>query len=257
MDPLQETEAVQQFMKLLEDNGRQGQAADLSALVWYMDGMNRQYEAILAELQALKEQLAQEKRPSVKNAARNAAEKLEHKAHQIKDMLDNLWEKITQCAANAVRDFKELGVSALDKAVSALGVKKALEAIQEGVSGLAADARNHIEKVEDMGLNLRSAGAHLKNAGRAMLGKEAQAVSGGQISVRCAGPHAYHPAAADRHEQRHPRRHRQHGASGAGSVGGAHGADGAGNGQETLYPAGSGGEAGGDQRRRFRARPRP
>ena len=66
MDPLQETEAIQQFMKLLEENGRQGQAADLSALMWYMDGMNRQYEAVLTELQALKEQLSQEKRPSVK-----------------------------------------------------------------------------------------------------------------------------------------------------------------------------------------------
>ena len=49
MDPLQGSEAIQQYMKLLEENGRQGQAADLSALLWYMDGMSRQFEAVSQE----------------------------------------------------------------------------------------------------------------------------------------------------------------------------------------------------------------
>ena len=48
-------------MKLLEENNRQGQASDLSQLMWYMDGMNRQFEAVLAELQEVREQLAREK----------------------------------------------------------------------------------------------------------------------------------------------------------------------------------------------------
>lgn len=180
MDPLQGNEAIQQFMKLLVENGRRGQAMDLSALMWYMDGMNRQYEAVLTELQALKEQLSQEKKPSVKYVMQRTAAKLEHKTHQIKDVLDSLWEKVAQCAADAVRDVKEMGVSALDKAISALGVKKALETLQEGISGLAADTRKSIVKVEHMGHDLRSAGTHLKNAGRAMLGKEPQVVNGGQ-----------------------------------------------------------------------------
>ena len=81
MDPLQGNEEVQQFMKLLEENGRQGQAADLSALMWYMDGMNRQFEAVLVELQEVREQLAQEKRPSVREHMENAASAMEEKAH--------------------------------------------------------------------------------------------------------------------------------------------------------------------------------
>lgn len=35
MDPLQGSEAIQQFKKLLEGNNREGQAADLSALMWH------------------------------------------------------------------------------------------------------------------------------------------------------------------------------------------------------------------------------
>lgn len=180
MDPLQGNEAIQQFIKLLEENGRQGQAADLSALMWYMDGMSRQYDAVLQELQSVRQQLAQVQEPSVKYVMQGAAAKLEHKAHQIKDALDSLWEKIAGCAAAAVENFKEAGVSALDKAVSAIGVKNVLESLQEKISGMIADTKQNIEKVESIGHELRSVGGHLKNAGRAVTGKETQVVDGGQ-----------------------------------------------------------------------------
>ena len=53
MDPLQNRETIQQFLKLLEENGRQGQAADLSQVMWYMDGMMRQFDAVNRELQEI------------------------------------------------------------------------------------------------------------------------------------------------------------------------------------------------------------
>ena len=180
MDPLQSQDAIQQFMKLLGENGRREQAMDLSALIWYMDGMNRQYEAVLQELQQVRQQLDQVQEPSVKYVMQGAAAKLEHKAHQIKDTLDNLWEKIAGCAAAAVENFKEAGVSVLDKAVSAIGAKNALESLQEKISGMIADTKQNIEKVENIGHELRSVGGHLKNAGRAMTGKDTQTVDGGQ-----------------------------------------------------------------------------
>lgn len=180
MDPLQGNEAIQQFIKLLEENGRQEQAADLSALMWYMDGMSRQYDAVLQELQNVRQQLAQVKEPSSKYVVQGAAAKLEHRAHQIKETLDNLWEKIAGCAATAAKNFKETGVSALDKAVSAMGVKNALESLQNHLSEMITDTKRNIEKVESIGHELRSVGGHLKNAGRAMSGKETQTVDGGQ-----------------------------------------------------------------------------
>jgi len=180
MDPLQGNEAIQQFMKLLEENGREGQAADLSALMWYMDGMARQYEAVLGELQEVRQQLAQVREPSVKNVAQDAVAKLEQKAHQIRETLDGLWKKVAGCAAAAVENFKTAGVSALDKAVSTMGVKKVLESLQEKISGMIDHTRESIAKVEGIGHELRSVGGHLKNAGRAVVGKDTQVVNGGQ-----------------------------------------------------------------------------
>ena len=180
MDPIQGSEAIQQFKKLLEENNREGQAADLSALMWYMDGMTRQYEAVLRELQNVRQQLDQEREPPVQYVAQRAAATLEHKAHQIKGTLNSLWERIAGCAAAAVKNFKEIGVSALDKAIAAMGVKNVLESLHDHLNNSIADTKRSIEKVENMGYALRSVGGHLKNAGRAMAGKETLAVDGGQ-----------------------------------------------------------------------------
>lgn len=180
MDPLQNTETIQQFLKLLEENGRQGQAADLSQLMWYMDGMSRQFDAVFQELQEVKAQLAQEQQPAVQKIMQGVVTNLENKVEWARNMLAGLRERITGCARNAVESFKEAGVTALDKAVSAAGVKNRLETLQEHISGMIADTKQNIAKVENIGHELRSVGGHLKNAGRTMTGKEAQAVTSGQ-----------------------------------------------------------------------------
>lgn len=177
MDP---NEAVQQFMKLLEENGRQGQAADLSQLLWYMDGMNRQFDAVFQELQEVKAQLAQEKQPAVQRIMKGVVTKLENRVDWARKMLTILRERIVDCSRNAVENFKEAGVSVLDNAVAGMGVKPRLESLQEHISGMIADTKQNIERVENIGQELRSVGGHLKNAGRAITGKEAQTVDGGQ-----------------------------------------------------------------------------
>ena len=116
----------------------------------------------------------------MKKVLEGVAVNLENKLDWARNMLAGLRERIAECARNAVDNFKEAGVSALDKAASALGVKNVLEALQEHLSGMIADTKQNMEKVENIGHELRSVGGHLKNAGRAMTGKEAQAVDGGQ-----------------------------------------------------------------------------
>ena len=49
---------MEQFLKLLSENGRAGQSEDLSRLLFYMDGMNRQLDAVRQELQTVRVQLA-------------------------------------------------------------------------------------------------------------------------------------------------------------------------------------------------------
>lgn len=173
-------EIMEQFLKLLSENGRAGQSDDLSRLLFYMDGMNRQLNAVHQELQAVKMQLAQTQDAPQKTVLQGMADGLQSKVRQAQEKLDGLREKIMQCAANAVESFKRVGVTALDKAVSAMGIHKTLEAVQQNISGSLDDAKKSIEKIETLGHELRSVGGHLKNAGRAVIGRETQAVDGGQ-----------------------------------------------------------------------------
>ena len=42
----QNQKIMEQFLKLLSENGRAGQSEDLSRLLFYMDAMNRQLNAV-------------------------------------------------------------------------------------------------------------------------------------------------------------------------------------------------------------------
>ena len=154
---MEKSPAFQEFLKLLNENGRADQGQDLSLMAWYLDGMERQFDAVLQELQNVKAELAQvtEQQARSKSPLTKLLEALEAKVGQARERLVSFREKVMECAQDAVDRFKDAGVSALD----------------------SADA---IGKAEDVGHELRSVGGHLKNAGRAMTGKDTQTVDGGQ-----------------------------------------------------------------------------
>ena len=173
-------DTFQQFVKLLEENGRSEQARELALLLAYMDNMSRQFDNVLSELQEVKAQLAQAKESPVKKMLGRMTDALENKVLQARRLLRNLREKIMSCAAHAVENFKTAGASALDKAVSAMHVKPMLESLQQKISGMIAGTEENMAKVEETGHKLRSAGGFLKNAGRALTGRETYWVDGGQ-----------------------------------------------------------------------------
>ena len=173
-------DTFQQFMKLLEENGRAGQAREMACLLAYMDNMSRQFDSVLGELREVKAQLARARESPVKKMLVRMTDALANSVRQARRLLRNLREKMASCAAHAVENFKTAGVSALDKAVSAMRVKPMLESIQRKIGGMIDGTEENIAKVEETGHKLRSAGGFLKNAGRALAGKETYLVDGGR-----------------------------------------------------------------------------
>ena len=173
-------DTFQQFMKLLEENGRAGQALEMAFLLAYMDNMSRQFDSVLGELREVKAQLARARESPVKKMLVRMTDALANSVRQARRLLRNLREKMASCAAHAVENFKTAGVSALDKAVSAMRVKPMLESIQRKIGGMIDGTEENIAKVEETGHKLRSAGGFLKNAGRALAGKETYLVDGGR-----------------------------------------------------------------------------
>lgn len=175
---LLENEAVRQFLQLLMEN-RPDKGQDYSIMIWQMDNMENQLNRAITELHEVKGQLAEMQENPAKRFVSRMADAVEGRLHAAQEYLAEMKGRIVEGAREAVEDFKHTGVKALDRAVSALGIKKALESMQRGIGESIADVKKSIEKVENLGHELRSVGGHIKNAGRAIMGKERQTIDGG------------------------------------------------------------------------------
>ena len=171
---MEQDQNVQELLKLLKENGQEGQASDLSALLFYMDGMQRQYEAVLRELQEVRKQLDQTaNRPSPAKAAfQKALSALEQRLDTVREQLQTVYDSVSAWAKDAVENVQIMGVTALDKAMSALHVKPALEAAQKNLQQSVSDTKAAIERGEAVGAELRTAKRHIRNAVYMALGKK-------------------------------------------------------------------------------------
>lgn len=176
---LQENQNIQELLKLLSEH-KPEKAQDLSSLLFYVDGMERQFDAVVQELQEVKNQLAdiKDKQNPIKKVLSGIVARLENKVEQMREQLSAIKETIAENAAKMVQEFKQMGISALDKTVDFLGVRDSLSSLRENLNQSVNDAQQSIAKVETIGQELRSVGGHIKNVGRAVVGAERQEVTG-------------------------------------------------------------------------------
>lgn len=151
-------------------------AKEFSQLIAYVDAMGRQFDRVSAELVQVRGQLAELQQSPVKKALSAAVTGLEKGVHAARERLAAVKEQIAEGAARAVEEVKHAGLAGLNKAVSFLGVKKTLNLLRGDLHNTVTDAKATIAKVEAVGEELRSVGGHLKQAGRATVGKERQEV---------------------------------------------------------------------------------
>lgn len=172
MEAWKENQDLAALRQLMAEQGREQQAAELDLLLHQMDSMERQLRAVSQELRAVKEQLASSgpTKPEQRFVS-GLAQKLENRLDSLRERLDDLRAHMAGWARDTLEQFKQAGVSALDKAMSALNVKGGLEQIHTGIQGCMEALRGGIRRVEQMGDELRQAGAHLHSAGRAAAGK--------------------------------------------------------------------------------------
>lgn len=172
METRNEHQDLAALRQLMAEQGREQQAAELDRLLQQIDSMERQLRAVSQELRAVKEQLASSGPPKPEQRfAAGLVQKLEARMDSLRERLDNLRAYMGGWARDTLARFKQSGVSALDSALSALKVKDGLEQIQAGIQGGMEALRGGVRRVEQIGEELRQAGAHLHNAGRAAAGK--------------------------------------------------------------------------------------
>jgi hypothetical protein len=173
--PLKDNDDVKKLLALLS-KVEGDRAKEFSQLIKYVDTMEKRFDLVSAELMQVRGQLADMQQGPVKKALSAAVTGIESGVRDARKELGAIKERIAAAAARAVESVKHTGLSALNKTLSFIGIKDMLNDLRGGLNYFIDDTKDAISKVEAIGEELRSAGGHLKQAGRATIGKERQEV---------------------------------------------------------------------------------
>lgn len=165
---------VIEFMDILRKSRTESQLKDFSALLNYVNSMEKQLNTVIGELQEVKQQIndIKDKQNPIKVACTKMVKGLQEKIGEIKERLNEIKAAIIEGSQKAVAAFKEKGLSALNSVLSFFKVKDGLESMLNSLNQSAKSAGNSIAKIEAISSEIHAIGSHTRNIGRAIVGKE-------------------------------------------------------------------------------------
>lgn len=148
---------------------------ELTAFLGQISDMQKQLDTAVQELSAMRRDLAEmEKRNHpIKNTLQKAVIGAQHRVLELRDKLDGLKNAVIDGCKNAVAAFQEKGIAALDRITKFFKVRLALWEIHKTANQAAHTVGRAIDNIKTAGARFHEAGRNLKNAGRALSGKEA------------------------------------------------------------------------------------
>lgn len=165
---------ILELISVLQNNGMEKEKQEVEVLAHYLENMESQFGEVLKELKEVRGQLNAIQDKGVRAAVLRIADKVETKVTEAKAQIAAAKNKFLNSAAHAVSAFKENGISAFKKALFALRIPETLGHIQNGLHSCVESTRQGALKVTEISRELHEAGAHARNAGRALAGKAPQ-----------------------------------------------------------------------------------
>ena len=173
-EPIMGNEHVKELLAVLREHNSPSEK-DFLAVLNQVGAMEKQLEAAVKELAAMRQELkiAQEQNHPVKTALQKTVIVTQGQVLDFRERLTELKQNIIDGCKNAVAAFKERGISALDNVARFLKVRPILETMRDTLTKDIQYDDKAIAKIEAISTEYHQAGRHLKNMGRAMLGREA------------------------------------------------------------------------------------
>ena len=168
---LREQPEIRELFEVLEGNGLKKERQEVETLVNYLEGMESQFGQVIEELKEVRGQLEKIQDNGINATAARLLDSAEGKVQEIGGQVALIKTNLVRFAKNAVHGFKEKGVDALRKAVSAMKIPAALSVLKEGLHGGMESMERNAAKIGIVGGELNKAAQHTKNAGRALIGR--------------------------------------------------------------------------------------
>lgn len=171
--PLLENEHVKELLAILKENSVSSK--DLLDVIGYVGVMERQLDAAVSELSAMRKELAgirEAQDHPVRITMQKAIQALEIKIAETKERLEAVKAEIIEGCKNAVAAFKEKGIEVLNGLASFFHIKKGLEAVRESMTQAIGYDEQSMNKISAASAEFHEVGKHVKNVGRVMTGQE-------------------------------------------------------------------------------------
>lgn len=190
---LKDDRNIKELLQAMQKSGKKAQRRNLLAIIKYVDTMEKQLDTVIGELQSVQRQLddIKDRQNPVRNAYIKVTKTLESKTTEVKQKLSKIKEGIRNGAKRAVSAFKEKGTMALDGVLKFFDVKDGLTALQEDLQKAVASSEKAIAKIDAISAEYHEIGKHIKNLGRAVVGKEAikERKPNGRLARTAQAPH--------------------------------------------------------------------
>ncbi len=172
--PVLENEHVKDLLAIMEANNL-STMKDLIDVLDQISAMEKQLNAAVTELIALRRELneAREQVHPVKTALQIAVKTLDKNVAALRERLDAVKQTVIDGCKNAVKAFREKGISTLDNIARFFKVRPMLESMRDDLSKSIRFSEATISNIELVSTEYHEAGLHIKNMVRAMAGKEA------------------------------------------------------------------------------------
>ena len=172
--PIKENAYVIELLGILKAN-QSPSMNDFNAMLNHVVAMENQLAEAVKQLEAMRRDLAEAEkyRHPIKNSMQKAVIAMQAHVLDLRDKLAEVKTAFINGCKNALAAFKEKGISALDNIARFFKVKPILEAMHTGANKAAQAADRAVANIEAISKRYHEAEMHLKNAGRALSGKEA------------------------------------------------------------------------------------
>ena len=188
--PIAENEYVKELLALLKEN-QSPAGKELLEAIGHVSEMEKQLASAVDELKAMRQDLEKMKNPPLKSALQKSIVVLQDRILALRDSLAELKAGIIEGCKNTLAAVKERGISALDHAARFFHIKPGLTAMRNNINeGIQADEKA-ISSIEAVSAEYHEAGRHVKNIGRALMGKEAvqEAKAPGKLAKTVQAPY--------------------------------------------------------------------
>ena len=169
---LKEQPDIKELIYVLECNGLKRGQQEVESLVDILENIGEQFTQMLGELQAVRGELANMQNKGIRATVSRTLENAEGKTQEILGKIFEIRKNLVCSAKNAVAVFKEKGVDALRKAVSAMKIPQVLSAIKSMLHNGKEKMNGKAEKTQLLAQEIYKVKEHRKNIGRIITGKQ-------------------------------------------------------------------------------------